>query len=211
MATSHSDRSQPKLVVLTGGPGAGKTAVLELAQRDFCEHVVALPESAGIVFRGGFPRRSSLPARQAAQRAIYHLQRELERLTIEEERATVALCDRGTLDALAYWPGPAESFFEELGTSLEQELARYAAVIHLRTPSAHQGYNNRNPARIESAKEAALIDERIVEAWAQHPRRMFVPNAPDFLTKAQQAIALIKDELSPGCLEHSFRSRANEG
>lgn len=34
-------------VVLTGGPGAGKTAVLELIRRSFCEHVKVLPEAAG--------------------------------------------------------------------------------------------------------------------------------------------------------------------
>ena len=39
-----------------GRPGAGKTAVLELIQRSFCGHVRVLPESAGILFGGGFPR-----------------------------------------------------------------------------------------------------------------------------------------------------------
>lgn len=47
-----------RLVVVTGGPGAGKTAVLELAARSFCEHVAILPEAATIVFGGGFPRHT---------------------------------------------------------------------------------------------------------------------------------------------------------
>ena len=33
-------------VVLTGGPGAGKTAVLELIRQSLCEHVKVLAESA---------------------------------------------------------------------------------------------------------------------------------------------------------------------
>ncbi|MBL0889768.1 MAG: hypothetical protein IBJ19_04065 [Gemmatimonadaceae bacterium] len=37
-------------MVLTGGPGAGKSAVLELARLFFCDHVRRLPEAAGIVF-----------------------------------------------------------------------------------------------------------------------------------------------------------------
>src|SRR5262245_41814414 len=94
-----------KLVVLTGGPGAGKTAILELIKHHGCEHVVVLPEAATIVFRGGFPRGVSEPARRAAQRAIFHVQRELEQLALEEGRGAVALCDRGTIDGLAYWPG----------------------------------------------------------------------------------------------------------
>ena len=49
-------RHDPKLVVLTGGPGGGKTALLEMARRYFCQHVVILPEAASIIFGGGFPR-----------------------------------------------------------------------------------------------------------------------------------------------------------
>lgn len=49
-----------RLVVVTGGPDAGKTAVLELAARSFCEHVAILPEAATIVFGGGFPRHDTL-------------------------------------------------------------------------------------------------------------------------------------------------------
>lgn len=84
-------------VVLTGGPGAGKTAVLELVRQHFCEHVHVLPESAGIV-----------------------------------------LCDRGTADGAAYWPGP-DDLWSAVGTSLEDQLRRYDAVIHLRTPGKQSG------------------------------------------------------------------------
>ncbi|HVY44872.1 MAG TPA: AAA family ATPase, partial [Minicystis sp.] len=85
------------LIVLTGGPGAGKTAVLEVVRKHFCDHVEVLSESAGIVFGGGFPRRSTPAAKRAAQRAIFGVQREIERLAIEESRADLVLCDRGTL------------------------------------------------------------------------------------------------------------------
>ena len=117
----------PRLVVVTGGPGAGKTAVLEMARRSLCRHVVVLPEAAGIVFGGGFPRHSTDPARRAAQRAIFHIQRELERLTLEERQAAVVLCDRGTLDGVAYWPGAADDFFAELGIAPDLEIDRYQA------------------------------------------------------------------------------------
>jgi hypothetical protein len=58
-------------VVITGGPGAGKTAVLELVARSFCPHVAILPEAATIVFGGGFPRHTTTVGLMAAQRAIY--------------------------------------------------------------------------------------------------------------------------------------------
>ncbi len=43
------------LMVVTGGPGASKTAATT-ATRSFCEHVAILPEAAAIVFGKGFPR-----------------------------------------------------------------------------------------------------------------------------------------------------------
>ena len=192
-----------RLIAVTGGPGAGKTALLEVVRRHFCKHVAVLPEAASIVFGGGFPRRDSLPARRSAQRAIYRVQAELERMTLEEHVAAVALCDRGTLDGVAYWPGPAEEFVGSLDTTVEAELARYAVVIHLRTPPAERGYNHQNPIRIESAQEAARIDETIAAAWSRHPKRFFVESADDFLDKMTYAIALIREQVPPCCQRQS--------
>jgi predicted ATPase len=195
------DSHDCKLVVVTGGPGAGKTALLEMVRRHFCEHIAVLPESAGIVFGGGFPRRPSDAARRAAQRAIFHVQVELERLVHEEQAAAVALCDRGTLDGFAYWPGDAESYWRDLGVSRAAELARYHAVIHLRTP-APTSYNHDNPLRIESAREAAALDERIALAWQGHPRVFFVDQAPQFLDKVARALELIRQEIPECCRSH---------
>src|SRR5512139_62310 len=131
-------------VVLTGGPGAGKTALLELVRHSFCPHVHVLAESAGIVFGGGFPRVDEPVARAAAQRAIFWVQRELEVIG-DTRNPAIVLCDRGTVDGAAYWPGTMDDFWVSLGTTREQELGRYDVVIHLRTPEQAQGYNHRNP------------------------------------------------------------------
>jgi predicted ATPase len=198
-------KHQARLIVVTGGPGAGKTAVLEMARRQFCQHVAVLPEAAGILFGGGFPRLPGARERKAAQRAIFHVQRELERIALADGVAVV-LCDRGTLDGLAYWPEGPESFFTELSTTLEDEMACYSAVIHLRTPSAHGGYVQTNPLRTESAAEAQIIDRRIAAAWQEHPRYVTVPSDGNFLAKAERALAAITDEV-PACCESSDERR----
>jgi predicted ATPase len=194
-----------KRIVLTGGPGAGKTAVLELVRQAFCQHMKVLPEAASLLFGGGFPRGESAGERRATQRAIYYVQRELERSADEAGRPAIVLCDRGTVDGVAYWPGPGE-LWTEVGVSPAEELARYDAVLHLRTPSAASGYNYRNPVRVESAEEAARIDERILRAWEGHPRRYIVESTMDFLEKAHRAIEALRGELPPCCQEHLFRS-----
>jgi predicted ATPase len=199
-ATVHATR----FVVLTGGPGAGKTAVLEIARRNFCKHVTVLPEAAGIVFGGGFWRRDTPPARRAAQRAIFCVQREIERLIIEEQETALALCDRGTVDGLAYWPDSEQAFWRDLRTSRELEHGRYAAVIHLKSPSEAVGYNHQNPLRTESAAEAQRIDDRILAAWEGHPHLYVVESTANFLDKARVALELIRRELPQCCRLHGI-------
>ena len=193
-------RHEPRRVVLTGGPGAGKTAVLELVRQFFCEHVTVLPEAAGIVFGGGFPRASDGDKLRAAQRAIFYVQRELEAAASGDD-AAIVLCDRGTLDGLAYWPGP-DDLWASVGTTLAEQLARYAAVIHLRTPSKNGGYNHDNPLRIETAAEARVIDDAIARVWAQHPRRFVIEPDHSFLVKAARALEHLRREMPECCKGH---------
>lgn len=186
----------PVRVVLTGGPGAGKTAVLELCKQYFCQHVVILPEAASVLFAGGFPRGGSALERAATQRAIYHVQRELEAVADAQDGAAIVLCDRGTVDGAAYWPGPG-SLFAAVGSTLAAELARYHAVIHLRTPEPRD-YTRDNPVRVESAQQASVIDEAIALAWREHPNVAVVERNASFLTKAEAALTLLRAQL-PAC------------
>jgi predicted ATPase len=191
--------AEPRFIVLTGGPGAGKTAVLDIARQRFCQHVLIVDEAASILFGGGFPRADRPASRRAAQRAIYHVQLELEAVA-RAEGACIVLCDRGTLDGLAYWPGDWASFFAELATTRERDFRRYEAVIHLRTP-AHEHYSQVNPLRLESAERAAEIDRHILRVWDGHPRRYAIDGEVDFLVKASKALALVEAEL-PACCRH---------
>jgi predicted ATPase len=192
-----SETHTGRRVVLTGGPSAGKSAVLELAKLFFCEHVRTLPEAASIVFGGGFPRNGAVRHRQASQQAIFHVQHSLE-ATVEAAQAALVLCDRGTPDGSAYWMGEGD-LWSAVGTRRDAELARYHAVIHLRTPTQSSHYNFDNPLRIESHVEAQAIDLRIAEAWAGHPRRFEVPPTDDFIGKAAQALEILRDLVPPCC------------
>ncbi len=191
----------PRLVVLTGGPGGGKTAVLEMARRYFCQHVSFAPEAASIVFGGGFPKSDRPKDKRAAQRAIFHVQRGLEEVALDNRQSAVVLCDRGTLDGLAYWPGSRRDFCEEFAISVENELKRYAAVIHVEVPALAWGYE-KNRIRNESVSTAREIDQRIVRAWKGHPRFMTVSAQAGFLDKLAFAIELLRGELPECCQTH---------
>ncbi len=186
---------KPRIVVLTGGPGAGKTAILEIVRHAAALDVVVLPESASIVFGGGFPRRTSRGSRAAAQRAIYYVQRELETVALDDDQTRVILCDRGTVDGLAYWPDAPDDFFRAVGSGEQAELARYAAVIQLQVPTVQNGYRSVG-LRVESPEEAAAIDRLIEVAWRQHPRRFFVASTANFIAKAARVMQLVSDEIA---------------
>jgi hypothetical protein len=137
---------------------------------------------------------------KAGQRAIFYVQRELETAG-DADNPAIVLCDRGTIDGAAYWPAEVE-LWASVGTTLEEQLHRYDAVIHLRTPPAAEGYNHKNALRLESAVEAAEIDARIIRAWDKHPRRVIVDPSPDFLDKAARVLDILRVELPECCRQH---------
>ena len=195
-------------VVLTGGPGAGKTAVLEMIAHEICSHVVISREAAGILFGGGFPRGREPAMRRAAQRAIYHVQLELEAM-LAGTNAALILLDRGIVDGSAYWPGP-DDFWTGVGSTRAAALARYDAVVHMRSPDGPNGYGHQNPLRTETADEARAIDERILRAWDGHPNRYVVDATTDFVTKAQRALELLRKQIPPCCATQSATTRTGQ-
>jgi hypothetical protein len=139
--------------------------------------------------------------RRAAQQAIFHVQRALESVALESSQTAVVLCDRGTLDGLAYWPGSRQSFFEEFGIDLEEELRRYSAVVRVEVPALAWGYE-KNRIRRESVSQARAIDQRIARAWSGHPRVLTVRAQAGFLDKLARAIELLRGELPSCCQTH---------
>jgi predicted ATPase len=188
-------------IVVTGGPSGGKTTLVEALQKDLTGLVAVVPEAASILYRGGFPRKLTDSGRIHTQRAIYFTQRELEELVMGETKADAVVCDRGSLDSIAYWPQQdAADFFKSLSTDREREFARYQWVLHLDTADG-EAFDTSNPIRTESHKEAVWLNEQITKAWAGHPRRIVIPHQADFLGKIGKAKAVIQKILSGASLE----------
>lgn len=180
-------------IVLTGGPGGGKTTAADLLRRELGSRVVIVPESATILFGGGFPRSSHVDANCAAQRAIFHVQRNLEDVQSALYPDRLLLCDRGTVDGAAYWHDGQDAFFRSVGTTLEAELSRYDAVVFFETAAvAGLSIEGGNPVRCESLPEAVELDHKLRGLWSRHPRFTLVPHSSSFIEKMIGAVHILK-------------------
>lgn len=188
-------KSKPpyKKIVLTGGPGGGKSTAADLFMRELDQKIVVVPEAASLVYSGGFPRSPNLEATKAAQRAIYHVQKNLEDVWEILNPYPTLLCDRGTVDGAAYWPTDGLDFFSDVGTTFQNELDRYDAVLFFET-AAKGGHliESGNSVRNESLIEAIELDSKLQKIWGHHPHFILIKNENSFFEKLTKAISLLK-------------------
>lgn len=183
-----------KRIVITGGPGGGKTTALDLLRREFAGKIASVPEAATMIFSGGIERSSSSKVICSQQIAIFNLQKNLEKVQRAINPGCMILCDRGSLDGLAYWPGSDDEFFKIMNTSLEKELLRYDAIIFFETAAkAGQAIKSNNPIRNESDQKAIDLDQRLQEIWSNHPNFNFVGSSESFIKKVMFGINTIEN------------------
>ncbi len=181
-------------IVLTGGPGGGKTTAGDLFRREMEDRVALVPEAATMMFSGGFPRVAKPEAIHAVQRAVYHVQIHLEEALIAQHPEQILLCDRGTVDGAAYWPEGSDAFFKDIGSTLERELSRYDAVIFFETAAVGQmSIEGGNPTRNESLEQAVKLDRKLRTLWSQHKRFILVPHNTSFFKKISFGLAVLDD------------------
>ncbi|GAA5140308.1 AAA family ATPase [Thalassotalea piscium] len=183
-----------KRIVITGGPGGGKTTALDLIRREFSGKIASVPESATMIFSGGIERSTNNSVLKAQQTAIFNLQKNLEDIQRAAYPECLILCDRGTLDGLAYWPDSEDNFFTQMNTTLEEEFSRYDAVIFFET-AARSGENIRsnNPIRNESEQQAVELDTKLKKIWSKHPNFNLVGSSESFIRKVMFGIMTIEN------------------
>ncbi len=185
-----------RTVCLTGGPGAGKTAVADVLRREYSPQIIVVPEAASILYAGGFPRAEDALEIKALQEAIYHIQASSEAIARHRTGARRAIvCDRGTLDGAAYWPRGLNDFLRTMETTYAYEVSRYDVVIHIEAPLSSDQYNHVNPSRTEALAESRKLDALIEKVWRRHPRRYLVKSRPSFLEKLNEVLSILKAEI----------------
>lgn len=195
-ATDVSRRHRPAnpfRVVLTGGPGGGKTTAADLFRREIGNKVIVVPEAATLLFSGGFPRPDRSAAQRSAQTAIYQVQRSLEDIQAAQYPDRILLCDRGTVDGGAYWPDGAADFFDSVESSQAEELRRYDAVIFFETAAlGGHGFESENRYRTESQQQAMDLDSRLRALWSPHPHFTVIPHASSFFRKITVGLGILE-------------------
>lgn len=183
-----------KRIVLTGGPGGGKTTALDLIRREFNGKIAAVPEAATMIFSGGIERALNDNVLRNQQKAIFTLQKQLEDIQRATYPQCVMLCDRGSLDGLAYWPDGEQDFFDQMNTSLAQEFSRYDAVIFFETAAkSGESIRSNNPVRNESEQAAIDLDTKLQTIWSQHPNFNLVSSSESFIRKVMFDIMTIEN------------------
>lgn len=181
-------------IVITGGPGGGKTTALDLFKREYVDQSCIVPEAATVLFSSNIKRASDKENVKALQKAIFKLQHTLEELIEFQNPNKLIICDRGSLDGLAYWPGNKESFFESVDSTLEDELERYHAVIFFETAAANgNDINSNNPYRNESSNEAVDLDQKLQQIWSKHKNYHLIKSHDSFLDKIMKGIKKIDE------------------
>ena len=183
----HAPTHPPRRLVLTGGPGAGKSVIARQVAADHPDVFVLVPESATHVYTTLNVRwhQLDLDGRRDVQRRMYFHQLDQEARLQADHPDRVLLLDRGTVDGAAYWPDGPAAFWPDVGTTHAAELARYDAVIWMQTGAALGLYDGdaSNSVRFEQPAEAVESGNALVKLWGDHPRLIQVAAFPKFEDK----------------------------
>ncbi len=163
------------MIVLTGGPGSGKTTAMEALKKEFGDRVKFVPEAATILISqvGIVPPPDDPVGLARFQQTILRVQHAFEEAAVDQairDGKKAVVLDRGTLDSAAYLPNGIQDFQRICGVRAHDEAARYTCVICMSTPpeEVYERIRSNNPARRESFMDAVALGQRIAAVWSPY-------------------------------------------
>lgn len=198
-------------IVLTGGPGAGKTTALARIEQDLQDkgyYVLIASESATELIKGGI-RPFGNPAIDMIQFQSLIVPYQLNKEATYEnacqllpaDTKCVIIYDRGVMDNAAYVESQQfDNILKDLSLNRLELLDRYNMVIHLVTAAdgKEEYYTlENNAARTETIEEAKRLDSKAMQAWSGHNRLTIIDNTTEFEEKMQRVLDSIHQLL--GC------------
>jgi len=206
LADSKADRPVRDLlpkriprIVLTGGPGSGKSSLMQLLRQELGDRLHCVPEVATIVIAqvGVKPPVGDPVGMKKFQRTIYRVQRGFE--TVSDLQAArdgkqALLLDRGALDSAAYMDGGVAEFERVCRTDRAHEHSNYDLVICLATPprKVYEANRTNNPARSEDYALAKKLGKSIRAVWGGHPAFRHIGEGVSWKEKVTETVACIR-------------------
>ncbi|MDO5510482.1 MAG: AAA family ATPase [Weeksellaceae bacterium] len=195
-----------KVIVLTGGPCAGKTTALSRIVGKFTTfgyQVYTVPEMAGIMHQLGFgfatnSREEYVYMHLKMLQLLLEIENKTRELAAKMATKPLIIQDRGAMDIAAYVePHEWEWILQQAGiTEVDLRYGRYDAVLHMVTTAngAEKYYSlANNVTRTENLQQAREVDRRIQEVWTGHPHLRIFNNSGDFDDKINRILQEISD------------------
>jgi len=165
-----------------------------------------LSETATLILKNGFPAPGedflwSKEWQVLFEDAVFALQKSFEEVYELEDRKDldrVMICDRGLLDIAAHLPGGIKEFRQRYGMTEKEALARYDAVVHLRSlavSSPRQYGRMGNRYRFGSLDYAKKVEEMTHLVWKRHPLRFVIGNQKGIRGKVSKSIEIVRSLL----------------
>lgn len=205
---------ETKKIVLTGGPGAGKSTIIEylekyLNQNNIPNHVIS--ETVSDLNREIGIKPSSTNSR-TFQNMVYYLQKVKEEGAINgfkhRNEDKLIICDRGLVDNRAYL---TDDTFNELLNQYNDNFLdisnQYDYVIALSSAAnLDNGYTlENNPARYESKEEAIEKNKRTIESWILTRNLKIIPAQENFENKKISTLNYFRRILNDYMIKEHFR------
>ena len=204
----HKHSEKITTVVLTGGPCAGKTTLMEKFRNEvdssskvrvfFAKEAATFLKQSGINVKdaGGDDTFQRMIIQQQLI-AEYNAYAAAEKFASQNPEYTVIIvCDRGIMDGEAYFENKNEflQLLADFELTPKTIYKRYDMVLFLRSAAVGAaGFYTTvdGTPRDETPEEAIALDTGVYNAWCEHPNFNAVENSFKFYEKLDVAVSYI--------------------
>ena len=193
-------------IVLTGGPGSGKTSVLEKINQIYTSEgykVIVVPETATELMNNGITFKDDSVSLLDFQELVMRLQLAKEEVVdraiqLSNTDKILVVYDRGTIDNTAY---VKKDEFEEILSRLNNVksfadlINKYDLVINLVGREDFYTTSN-NKARSESSSEALKLGDTTLKCWLGHKKIKIVLPKDTIEEKINEVLNVINELLN---------------